>query len=139
MNIHRSNHIISHKPPPLSSFPAPFLSFTHLNGSATSKSRLVIAMLGPVNKHATSRDQPKKRIRQIDPNGILHSADSIVVIACADVHLAEDTEEGDPKDEEDGVPNEEEWDARGKGDDVECCRDGGQGGCYFCEDLKGVC
>ena len=94
-------------------------------------------MLNPINRHATRRDQPKEGIHQIDPNRILHPLNTIIVRACANVHLAEDAKECDPEDEEYEVPDEEHGDARDEGDKVEGGCDGGEGGGYFCVDLGG--
>jgi len=91
-------------------------------------------MLNPINQHATRGDQPKQRIHQINPNGILHSLDPIIVCPRTDIHLAEDAKERDPQDEEYEVPDEEEGDPRDEGDEVERCGDGGEGGGYFCVD-----
>ena len=92
-------------------------------------------MLDPINQHTASRDEPEKGIHQINPNGILHPSNAIVIIASTDIHLAKDTKEGDPQDEEDQVPGEEQGDARDEGDEVECCGHGGEGCSHFCVDL----
>jgi len=50
-----------------------------------------------------------------------------------DVEVPEDAKDGDPKDEEDRVPDEEEGNAADKGDEVKESGYGGEGGSYFCK------
>lgn len=52
-----------------------------------------------------------------------------------DIHLAEKPEERDPQDKQYRVPDKQQSDARHKRDEVEECRDGGEGGYDFCVDL----
>jgi hypothetical protein len=54
-----------------------------------------------------------------------------------DVEVPEDAKDGDPKDEEDRVPDEEEGDAADEGDEVKEGGYGGEGGSYFCKGLIG--
>lgn len=76
-------------------------------------------MLKPIPGHRDGRDKPKQRIRQIDPNGILHARDARVPLGVLfDVHATEQTEERDPEDEKYAVPDEEEGDFEGEGDHV---------------------
>lgn len=52
-----------------------------------------------------------------------------------DIHLSKDTEEGDPENEEDGVPDERKGDSACEGDNVEEGCNRGEGGDDFSEDL----
>ena len=59
------------------------------------------------SRHDTATQEPQQQIDEIDPDRVLHSPDSRIHLDLfVDVHAAEDTEEGDPEDEEDDVPGE---------------------------------
>lgn len=112
----------------------------HLNLRASSKSRPAIPVSNPINGHAHRTNQPKQRIRQINPHSILHSLNTSIPFRLGvDVHAAKETEERDPENEENGVPDEGHGNARSEGDHVKESCDGGQGGGDFCEDLEDGC
>jgi hypothetical protein len=69
---------------------------------------------------------------------MLHPEDSRIALRVGfDVEVPEDAKDGDPKDEQDRVPDEEEGNAADEGDEVEEGGYGGEGGNYFCKGLIG--
>ncbi len=56
--------------------------------------------------------QPKQRINQIHPDGIFHPLHTLISLgSLLNIHVSKEAEEGDPEDEEDRVPDEQEGDA----------------------------
>lgn len=89
----------------------------------------------PEHQHPQRTDQPQKSINQIHPNRMFHPNNSAIPLRVRlNIHIAKQSKERDPEDEQDGIECPCEGDARGEGDDVEQGQDGGEGGDYFCED-----
>ena len=56
-------------------------------------------MKKPHSRAVDQRDKPEERVAQINPHGVLHLHEILVISwVLLDEHLAEDTEQSDPKD-----------------------------------------
>jgi hypothetical protein len=67
---------------------------------------------------------------------MLHSDDPTISLSIGmDIQVAKDTKESDPEDEENQIPDEEEWNARYEGNEVDDGGDSGEGGSDFGVDL----
>jgi hypothetical protein len=63
-------------------------------------------VLPPVQEGAQGRQQPEERVGKVDPDGILHALDVTIAFGIlVDVHPSKDTEDGDPEDEKDEIPD----------------------------------
>jgi hypothetical protein len=125
-----------HQYPPLSP-PHPYISDMHLHLRPSSPpTPPTPPMPEPKHQHPQRTNQPQESINQIHPNRMLHPRNPAIPLRVRlDIHIAKQSKERDPEDEQDRVERPGEWDARGEGDEVEQGQDGGEGGDYFGEDL----
>lgn len=59
----------------------------------------------PVRRSSARTDEPEQRVREVDPDGVLHAYYVAVAFGVlVDVHATEQAEEGDPEHEDDEAP-----------------------------------
>lgn len=79
----------------------------------------------PVRGRGGAANQPEQRVRQVDPDGVLHSLDVRVAMGpLVDVKAAKEAEEDDPKHEDDETPHRHDGESEHEGDEVENGRHG---------------
>lgn len=62
----------------------------------------------PAETAPQGRSDPEEEVGEIDPDGVLHARDAGIALGVfADVHLAEDAEQGEPEEDEDALPDED--------------------------------
>lgn len=81
----------------------------------------------PVRGRRRGANQPEQRVRQVDPDRVLHALDIRVAMGpLVDVQAAKQAEEGDPEYEDDETPHRHDGESEHEGDEVENGRDGGE-------------
>lgn len=91
----------------------------------------------PVGGAGDGADEPQQHVGEVDPDGVLHALDIAVALGVLlDVHVAEQAEERNPKNEDDEAPGRDGGEAQDKGNRVENGRQGGQSAHDFSEDLE---
>jgi len=108
---------------------------TRLNLSPSSPLRPPTApVLDPEDRHSNRTNQPQQHIHKINPNSMLHPENARVALRVGlDVEVPEDAKDGDPKDKENRVPDEEEGNAADERDEVKEGGYGREGSSYFCK------
>lgn len=81
-----------------------------LDLGSTGETGASIPMFQPVCSSGDGCNQPEKRTGQVYPHGVLHAFDvSVAMGVFVDVKLSEDSKQSDPQDEQDGIPNGDEY------------------------------